>query len=241
MRPKVPVAALLSIAIACGLSAPAWADVQSSTATSDLIPGPPSGSWTVSTDYTGPETVNDFYGTPSPSAPGFSDAYSKSWYQPEVGVYDEVARYESLLWALYALSIFKVNFQQDPDATAVQNISGFGYGAFEVTYPADTDGYKWDEIYFAVGDYVAAVSLGATATLARDVLLDQSSRQLASLPAAIAEVRTIRTGILLALAGGMLVTSLFIAGILLLILLPLRRPANAAIGAGAVPYRPPTV
>ena len=241
MRPKLPVAALLAIAIAGGLNAPAWADESATTAISDLIPGPPSGSWTVSTDYTGPETVSDFYGSPTPSAPGFSDAYGKSWYQTEVGVFDEVGRYSSVVWALYALSIFKVNSQQDPDVTSVQDISGFGFGAFEVTYPADTDGYKWDEIYFAVGDYVSVVSLGATGTISRDVLLDQSNRQLASLPAAIAEVRTIRTGILLALAGGLLVTSIFIAGILLLILWPLRRPANVAISAGAAPYPPPPV
>jgi hypothetical protein len=234
MRPTLP-AALLSIAIAAGLNAAAWADGSSATAISDLIPGPPSDSWTLSTDGNGPMTVDDFYGYPSASAPGFSDAYGKSWYQPEVGIYDEVARYDSVVWALYALSIFKVQAQQDPDATSVRNVSGYGYGAFEVTYPADTDGYKWDEIYFGVGDYLAALSLGATGTLAHDVLLDQSSRQLASLPAANAEVRTIRTGILVVVAAMGLLASAFIAGILLLILWPLRRPANAATGAAIPP------
>jgi hypothetical protein len=229
-------AALLSIAIAGGLNASVWADGNSTTAISDLIPGPPSGSWTVATDGTGPMTVDDFYGNPSASAPGFSDAYGKSWDQPEVGIYDEVARYNSVIWALYALSIFKVNAQQDPEATSVRDISGFGYGAFEITYPAGTDGYKWDEIDFAVGDYVAAVSLAATGTIAHDVLVDQSGRQLASLPAAIAEVRTIRTGILVAVAGMALLASIFIAGILLLILLPLRRPANAAISTAIPPW-----
>jgi len=231
MRPLLP-AALLSIATAGILNAAAWAD---GSPISDLIPGPPSGSWTVATDYTGPETVNDFYGNPSASAPGFSDAYGKSWDQPEVGVYDEIARYSSVVWALYAVSMFKVEAQQDPDATSVRDISGFGYGAFEVTYPAGTDGYKWDEIYFATGDYLATVSLAATGTIAHDVLPDQSNRQLASLPAAIAEVRTIRTGILVAVSGIALVASAFIAGILLLILWPLRRPANAAIGARIPP------
>lgn len=237
----LPVAALLSIAIAGGLNAAVFADGSSITPISDLIPGPPSGPWTVSTDYTGPMTVDDFYGSPSASAPGFSDAYGKSWYQPQVGVYDEVARYNSLVWALYAVNIFKVDAQQDPDATSVRNISGFGYGAFEVTYPADTDGYKWDEIYFAVGDYVAAVSLAATGTIAHDVLLDQSSRQFASLPGAIAEVRTIRTGILVAVAVIALLTSIFIAGILLIILLPMRRRANAAINPYPAPYGQPTI
>lgn len=240
MRPTLPVAALLSIAIAGALNATVWADGSSSTAISDLIPGPPSGSWTASTDYTGPETVNDFYGSPSASAPGFVDAYGKSWDQPEVSVSDEVARYNSVVWALYALSIFKIEAQQDPDATSVRNISGYGNGAFEVTYPAGTDGYKWDEIFFAVGDYVAAVSLGATGIIAHDVLLDQSSRQLASLPAAIAEVRTIRTGILAAVAGMGLLASIFISGILLLILWPLRRPADAAISAYAARPLPST-
>lgn len=236
MRPTLPLAALLSIAIAGGLNAAVWADGPSTPAISDLIPGPPSGSWTVATDYTGPETVSDFYGNPSASAPGFSDAYGKSWDQTEVSVYDEVARYSSVVWALYAVSMFKVNAQQDPDATSVQDLSGFGYGAFEVTYPAGTDGYKWDEIDFAVGDYVATVSLAATGTIAHDVLLDQSTRQLASLPAAIAEVRTIRTGILVTVACIALLASIFIAGILLLILLPLRRPTNAAISATIPPW-----
>jgi hypothetical protein len=227
MRPALP-AALLLIVIAGGLNAAVWADAPS---ISDLIPGPPSGSWTLSTDSNGPMTVDDFYGDPSASAPGFSDAYGKSWDQPEEGIYDDVARYTSIVWALYALSIFKAEAQQDPDATSARDISGFGYVAFEVTYPAGNDGYQWNEIYFAVGDYVAAVSLAATGTIPRDVLLDQSSRQLASLPAAIAEVRTIRTGILVAVAGIALLASVFIAGILLLILLPLRRPANAVIRA----------
>lgn len=188
VRPKLLFAVLLSIAIAAALNAPASAASPSTTATSDLIPGPPPGSWTVSTDYTGPMTVKDFYGSPSASAPGFSDGYRKAWYQPEVDVDDEVAHYNSVVFALHALSSFEVGAQTDPTATSFRSISGFGDGAFEVTYPANTEGYKWDEIYFAIGDYVAWVSLGAPGAIGRGVLLDQSSRQFASLPAATAEL-----------------------------------------------------
>jgi membrane associated rhomboid family serine protease len=225
VQPRLLFAVLLSIAIAAALNAPASAASPSTTATSDLIPGPPSGSWTVETDYTGPMTVKDFYGSPTASPPGFSDAYRKEWYQPEVALDDQVVHYNSVVWALYALSSFKVGWQKDPAVTSVRSISGFGDGAFEVTFRANTDGYQWDEIYFAVGDYVGRVSLGATGAIDRGVLRDQSSRQFASLPAATAELRSLRTCVLAAVVGVALV-----AVIVLLVVLFLRRPAEREVG-----------
>jgi len=231
LQPKLLFVVLLSIAIAAALNAPASAASPSTTATSDLIPGPPLGPWFVDTEYTGPMTMSAFYGSPTASAPGFSDAYRKAWYEPEVALEDRVAHYNSVVWAAYALSSFKVGAQRGntPTATSVRSISGFGPGAFEVTYPAGTDGYQWDEIYFAVGDYVAWVSLGATGALARGVLLDQSSRQFASLPAATAELHSIRTGILATVVGVALVTFVLVAGILLIVVLSLRRPATVGV------------
>ena len=240
MQPRLPFVMLLSVATAAALNGPASAGSLSMTTTSDLIPGPPPGSWTISADYTGPMTVKDVYGSPTASAPGFLDAYSKAWYQPEVEVDDVVAHYNSIFGALYALSTFKVDAQNDSGATSFRSISGFGYGAFEVTYPADTSSYTWDEIYFALGDHLAWVSLGATGAIARGVLLDQSSRQLANLPAATAEVRSIRTGILATAVGIALVISIAVA-ILLLVLLPQRRPTNGGVGLYAAPYGLPTV
>jgi hypothetical protein len=145
-----------------------------------------------------------------------------------------------VLWAIYALSSFKVGVQRDPTVTSLRSISGFGNGAFEVTYPANTSGYEWDEIYFAVGDYVAWVSLGATAAINRSVLLDQSSRQLKSLPAATTELRSIGTGILAAGVGVALVIAIALAAILLAVFWSQRRPANAGVGGYAVPYGLPT-
>jgi hypothetical protein len=234
------IAMLLSVAIAAGLNAPASAASPFITTTSDLIPGPPPGSWTIDADYTGPMTVKDIYGSSTAPAPGFSGAYSKSWYQPEVEVDDVVMDYNSVFGALYALSTFKVDAQNDTGASSFRSLSGFGYGAFEVTYPADTSSYRWDEIYFAVGDHVAWVSLGAAGAIARDVLLDQSSRQLAKLPAATAEVSSIRTGILATALGVALAISIAVA-ILLLVLLPQRRAPAGGVGLYAAPYGMATV
>jgi hypothetical protein len=179
-------------------------------------------------------TVKDIYGSSTAPAPGFSGAYSKSWYQPEVEVDDVVMDYNSVFGALYALSTFKVDAQNDTGTTSFRSLSGFGYGAFEVTYPADTSSYRWDEIYFALGDHVAWVSLGATGAIARDVLLDQSRRQLANLPAATAEVSSIRTGILATALGVAVVISIAVA-ILLLVLLPRGGPADGGVGLFAAP------
>jgi hypothetical protein len=211
------------------------------TATSHLIPGPAPGLWTVSGDYTGPMTANDLSGSTSAFEPGFSDAYRKAWDQPQVSLDDVVAHYDSLVWAAYALSKVKVDSQADPMATSVRSIGGLGNGAFEVTYRADTDGYLWDEIYFAVGDYVGWVSLGATGAINRGVLLDQSSRQFASLPAATGELRSIRTGILAAGAGVALVTSIAIAVTLLIVLLSQRRRATTGVGLYPISYGLPSV
>jgi hypothetical protein len=211
------------------------------TSTSHLIPGPAPGLWTVSGDYTGPMSAKDLYGSTTAFAPGFSDAYGKTWYQPEVSLDDVVAHYNSVFWAAYALRSFKADVQADHTVTSVRSIGGLGNGAFEVTYRANTDGYIWDEIYFAVGDYIGWVSLGAKGAIVRGVLLDQSSRQFVSLPAATAELRSIRTGILAAVAGVALVTSIAVAVTLLIVLLSRRRRATAGVGLYPIPYALPSV
>ena len=225
MQPKLLFAVLLSIAIAGALNAPASAASPSNTATSDLIPGPPPGSWTVDTAHTGPITGKHFYATTTAAAGGFVDAYEKEWYQPDIALNPQLAHYNSVVWAIYALSSFKLVAQLDPTATSYRSISGFGNGAFEVTLPAHTAGWLWDETYFAVGDYVAeigvyvtAASLRATGTIDHSVLFDYSSRQFASLPAATAELPSTRNDRAAAVVGVAIV-----AGIVLLVVFFLRR------------------
>jgi hypothetical protein len=239
MRGRWPIAALLSIAAAAVLSAPAIAASPSRAATSDLVAGPPSGSWTES-KYTGPITVNDVYGSPTASAPGFKDAYRKSWDQTEVGLDDDLVHYTSVFWAAYALASFRSGAQKD-EHTSYQTLSRFGAGAFEVTYPADSTGYKSDEIYFTEGDYMAAVSMAAAGSIARDVLLDQTTRQFALLPIPAAEFRSIGYGVL----GGTLVVVLILvvmaASVVLVVIFARRRSATARVGMYAVPYGVPAI
>jgi hypothetical protein len=218
VQPKFLFAVLLSIVIVATLNAPASAASPSTTATSDLIPGPPPGSWTVDTRYTGPMPFNDWYGSPTNVDPGFSDAYRETWYQPKVEVHDNLAHYNSEVCAGNALNRQFVSAQTTHSATrpgtghilrstSLRSISGFGGGAFEVTFPADTDGYQSDEIYFAVGDYLAWVGIEADGAIARDMLLDQLSRQFASLPASAAELPSICNGTTAAVVGVALITS----------------------------------
>jgi len=243
MKGTRPFAALLSMAAVAILGTSAMAASPSAMATSDLIAGPPSGSWTVSS-YTGTLGVSDIYADTS-SVPGFLDAYRKAWDQPAVGLYDDLVHYSSLFWADYALANFKAGVQSDSSRSSFQSLGGFGAGAFEVTYPADTDGYKWDEIYFAVGDYVAKVSFAATGTVARDVLLDQAARQLALLPAPTAELRSLGarplTGVLGAGPVIVGVVLFIVAAIVLIVVLARRSRAPAVAGRYAVPYGSPVV
>src|SRR5580765_4209456 len=98
-----PVAALLAIACAAALSTPALAASPSPTATLDLVPGPPAGSWTDAPDDTGPITASDFYGSDTHSPPGYLDAYGKGWTSTEVDLEDNLFHYTSFFWAAYAL------------------------------------------------------------------------------------------------------------------------------------------
>jgi hypothetical protein len=238
-RGRWPIAALLSIAVAAVLSSPAMAASPSPAATSDLVAGPPSGSWTDS-KYTGPITVNDVYGSPTASAPGFKDAYRKHWDQTEASLVDDVVHYTSVFWAAYALASFRSSAQKD-EHTSYKTLSQFGAGAFEVTYPADSTGYKWDQIYFAEGDYLATVSMAATSDIARNVLLDQTSRQFALMPIAAAEFSSIGYGVL----GGTLVVVLILvvmaASVVLVVIFARRRSATARVGMFAIPYGVPAI
>jgi hypothetical protein len=239
MGRRPAVAALLAALSALALCAPALAAGPSPAATPDLIPGPPGGSWTASTDDTGPITADDFYGTPNASAPGFVDAFGKGWYATDLGVSDALLHYSSVFWADYALDSFKSGAQDDPDRTSFGSVAGFGSNSFEVTYPADSQGYKSDWIFFAQGDYMAALVVWDNALTDRYLLIDQATRQLDMLPIPTAEYQAIGYGVL----GGLLVVVLIIAlmigsGIVIAVVV-LRRRQPSMSPMYAVPYGPP--
>jgi hypothetical protein len=200
----------------------------SATATAVLVPGPPSSSWTDST-ATGPMTVDDFYGSPGSSATGFIDGYLKAWDEGDVGLDDQLAHYTSVFWAQFALNSFKSGAQRDVTHTSFKLLTGLGPSAFEVTYPADTDGYKWDEIWFAQGDYLAAISMASKGYIAHDVLLDQTVRQLHLLPNATGELRSIGTGVLVGVGVvGTILVVIAIVATIAIVMLVRRRPSTLA-------------
>jgi hypothetical protein len=236
-----PVAALLSIAAAVLLSgAPAMAAAAiPTTATGDLVAGPPSDSWTVDSS-TGPMTIDDVYGSGASSAHGFTDAYQRVWSLSGVGLYDQLERYSSVIWSAYALAGERAGDKGDPTQTSFQNLSGFGSSAYEVTYPADSDGFKWDYIVFAKGDYLATISLATKGDFPHDVILGQAGRQLALAPAATSELRSIGAGLIGAfVVVGLTIMAVGAAVAVLIVLLARRRREPAFAGMYSSPSIPP--
>jgi hypothetical protein len=239
VRRSWPVAALLAIAYAAVLAGPAFAATPQPAATQDLIPAPPGGSWTDSSDDTGPLSIYDFYGSGASTPPGYVDAYGKGWTATDLGLEDDLLHYTSFFWAAYALGTIKGGAQDDPDRKTYSNISGYGTGAFEVTYPADSDGYTSDWIYFARGDYMAAVAVWDKGVSGHEALVDQATRQLQMVPEPTTEIRNIGYGVL----GGMLAVVLIVAvmglsGVVIAVALVRRRNAASRTPAYAVPYGP---
>src|SRR4029077_12533838 len=106
--------------------------------------------------------------------PGFVDAFGKGWYATDLGVSDDLLHYNSVFWADYALDSFRSSSETDADRTTFGSVAGFGSNAFEVTYPADSQGYKSDWIFFVEGDYMAAVVVWDKALTDRYLLIDQA-------------------------------------------------------------------
>ncbi len=230
---------LLSIAAAALLNVPALAAALPATATGDLVAGPPSNSWTADS-ATGPLTVEDIYGSQASSAHGFTDAYQGVWTQSGVWLYDQLERYSTVLWAAYALGLSKGGDQADPTHTSFKSVKGLGSSAYEVTYPADSDGYKWDDIVFAKGDYLASMYLATKGDFPPDVVLDQANRQFQLLPAATSELRSLGVGVIGAfLTVGLMIFALAAAVVVLVIFLVRRRRAPALVGMYAMPHGSP--
>ena len=239
VRRPWPVAAVLAIVFAGVLSAPALAASPSPTATLDFVPGPPAGSWTDSPDDTGPIAASDFYGSGTSNPPGFVDAYGKGWTSTNVDVEDDLFHYTSFFWAAYALGWFKDGAQTDPERTTFANVSGFGDGAFEVTYPADSDGFTADWIFFAQGDYMAAVAVWDKGVTGHEALVDQATRQFTMVPEPTAELRNIGFGVIGGIVAiALIVAAMILSGIVIAVVLVRRQNATPRIAAYALPYGP---
>ena len=241
VRRPWPAAALLAIGFVTVLGAPALAASPSPTTTLDLVPGPPVGSWTDAADDTGPIASSDFYGSGTSSPPGYVDAYGKGWTSTTVDLEDDLFHYTSFFWATYALGSFKGGAQDDPDRTTFRNVSGFGTGAFEVTYRADADGYTSDWIFFAQGDYMAAVAVWDKGVTGHDALLDQATRQFLMVPEPTTELRNIGYGVIGgAIAIALIVAVMGLSGVVIAVVLVRRQNAASRTEAYAVPYASPS-
>ena len=236
MGRRLAVAALLAIASAGILYSPVLAARPAVAATPDLIPGPPVGSWTDSPDDTGPITSDDFYGQTNASAPGFLDAFGKGWYTTDIGVVDNLLHYNSVFWAAYALDSFRSSSETDADHTSFSSVAGFGSNAFEVTYPADSQGYKSDWIFFVQGDYMAAVLVWDKALTDRDLLIDQATRQYGMLPPPTAEYRAIGYGVIGGVVAIALVVALMVASGVIVVIVVARRRQTLGPPMYAVPH-----
>src|SRR5256886_15182485 len=85
-----------AVGVACVLLAAQVASVSADALTSDLIPGPPDGSWQVYAEGTGARTKDDIYGSKASTVSGFGDPYHKSWSNdPAQGLVDRLPRVAS--------------------------------------------------------------------------------------------------------------------------------------------------
>jgi len=206
------------------------------TATADLIPGPPAGSWEAYADETRPLTVADVYGSQAKSVKGFTDAYEKAWSEPGNGLVDQLERYSSVFWAAFHYGESQAAAKKNPSHASYTTVTGFGSGAYEVTDPADDQGYQEDIFVFTQGDYLAVIDM-ATKNARPDhtVLMDQARRQLAEIPLPVGEYNAIGSGVMTtaAIAAGVIgvVTILVGAIVLILVMRSRRQPAYAPVSA----------
>jgi hypothetical protein len=206
--------------------------------TADLIPDPPSGSWQVNSDGTGPKTAHSIYGGGSGPVQGFADAYQKSWAQPGQVLVDRLERYTSVLWAAFRFGESQGVDQKDKSHSSFNIVPGFGVGAYEFTDPPDAQGYQLDTFVFGQGDYVAAISLGSNeGPPNHSLLMDQVNRQLGQVPMPLNEYSSIGNGLttgLFVIVGTIVVVSVLVGALVLILVLRSRRARPALVGP-AVP------
>jgi hypothetical protein len=200
-------------------------DAPAAPATGDLVPDPSDAAWMVYADGTGARSAADLFGANASSVKGFVDAYDKTWSQPGQGLYDGLEHYSSLFWSAFRAGELRGAAQADTVHTSYRSVAGFGTAAFEVTDPADAQGYLSDTLVFSQGDYIAFIVVASPTTPDHNLLMDQANRQLRLIPAPIAEFNSIGSGVLSALKwlGGFVALNLLIAGVIVAIVLVRRR------------------
>ena len=137
-----------------------------------------------------------------------------------------------MLWAAVSFGSSSGAASASSSHASYKKLPNFPTYAYETTDAADAQGFLADSIVFSKGDYIAVVELAAKGSIPHDVLMEQSSRQLALLPMAMAEYQSIGYGIILGGAGFLIVLAALIVGIVLLVR---RRPA---VPASAATYPP---
>ena len=192
------------------------------TATSDLIPGPPSDSWEIDADGTGARTAADVYGTRASSVIGFVDSYQKTWTLPGLGLYQGLDHFSSVFWAAFRLGESKGATQRNKAHSSYRSVTGFGAAAYEYTDPAGADGYKTDTLVFTAGDYIAVITLAAyDSTPDHNVLMAQAHRQLDRIPVPIGEYNAIGSGLMTTFGwiGVVVAANVLVGGIIVAIVL----------------------
>jgi len=217
-----------AVGVACVLLAAQVVSVSADALTSDLIPGPPDGSWQVYVEGTGAKTKDDIYGSKASTVSGFVDAYDKSWSNdPAQGLVDRLERFSSVFWASVRLSESRTAARDNKSHSSFKVVSGLGSSAYEVTDPADSQGYLSDTIVMTQGDYVSVVAIAAKSEPDHATLLDQAHRQVAMIPVPKAEYNAIGQGIVsgmvwVAIGAGVL--TMILAAIVIIVVLRRRRP-----------------
>jgi hypothetical protein len=216
------------VGAACLLVAAQIMTVSADAATADLIPGPPDGSWQVYAAGTGPKTKEELYGSKANTVSGFVDAYEKSWSEaPAQGLVDQLERFSSVFWASIRLSESRTAARDNKSHSSFTDVSGLGTAAYEVTDPADAQGFMADTIVMTQGDYVSVIALAAKSQPDHATLMDQARRQAALIPIPKGEYQAVGQGIISGLvwvAIGAGVLTIIIGAIVLIVVLRSRRP-----------------
>jgi len=192
-----------------------------------VVPGPPDGSWEVYSADTGPKTRDELYGDKASTVSGFVDAYDKAWTTTSQGLVDRLERFSSVFWATIRLSESRTAARDNRSHSSFKDISGLGTAAYEVTDPADTNGFLSDTIVMTQGDYLSVIALASKSQPDRATLMDQARRQVALIPIPKAEYNAIGQGVVTGLVWvviGAGVLTIIVAAIVVTVVLRRRRP-----------------
>lgn len=216
------------VGVACVLLAAQVVSVSADDVTAGLIPGPPDGSWQVYAEGTGAKTKDEIYGSKANTVSGFVDAYDKSWsHEPAQGLVDRLERFSSVFWASLRLSESRTAARDNKSHRSVTDVSGLGTSAYEVTDPADSQGFLTDTIVTTQGDYVSVIALADESQPDHATLMDQARRQVTLIPIPKAEYSAIGQGVisgLLWIAIGAGILTIVVGAIVMIIVLRSRRP-----------------